>query len=119
MFVTFLFVSSVCAASWDGQEYETKNPPSNELIDTIKEKIIEKGISENYFDSHFSLKNANVDSLSASTGWESASINWNFKINEEYIIDYRTTAYKMDEKFIATDDYLVDEGIAYSFDTRK
>lgn len=117
--IGMILTSPVNAAVWNDQEYETKNPPPNEIINTARELVIKKGISETYFDKHFSLKIANVDYWSAEKGWESASVDWGFKINDEYEVVYTTKAHKIDEGFLVTENYIIKDGIAYSFETTK
>ena len=59
-----IFISSisVSAAEWKGQEYKSYYyPPSNEVIDNVKQKTMEKyNLSEEYFDEHLILSSADV-----------------------------------------------------------
>ncbi len=71
---------------WDGQEYQTKVAPPDEILDQVKEKIISLGISENYFDEHFEISYASI-SRGGPDRWYGIETRWNYKVNE-YIVEY-------------------------------
>lgn len=71
-----IFISSisVSAAEWRGQEYTSYYyPPSDDIIDDVKQKIMEKyNLPEEYFDEHLILSSADVYCYNP-TEWE-----WNY-----------------------------------------
>lgn len=116
-FLIIFLLSGVSVAAL-GKDYEAKNSPPAEVIDAVEGEVIDMGLSRDYFEEHFSLKYASVDSAS-SEGWESISIDWDFNVDEEFSVTYQTKAYKVTESFIATKDYVIKDGIAYLLPTNS
>jgi len=90
--IFFILFNSVYAATWNGQEYKTKDDGvPNEILDNFKAKIIEKGISEEYFDGHFVLK---FVEWNGDEEWLNIRAEWEFKINDEFSVKYISNAHK-------------------------
>ncbi|MBI4176380.1 MAG: hypothetical protein HY518_04185 [Candidatus Aenigmarchaeota archaeon] len=65
------------AAAWNGQAYMTESEPPAAMLDLIAERIIAKGITQEYFDSHFRLREASVTRIKNNT-WTDIESFWNY-----------------------------------------
>jgi hypothetical protein len=80
-----LFPLFSMAQVWQGQAYDTKQAPPDEVLNEVKVKIVAQGISENYFNNHFKLVYASISN--ASESWGEIETHWNYRVNE-YAVNY-------------------------------